>query len=450
MFPENKIYCGDNLEIMRGMPDESIDLIYLDPPFFSNKEKETIWGDGTEMRSYGDTNISYDDRLGRELTAEECAYKERHSGGIAHYLGWMKDRLIEMHRILRPTGTIYLHIDWHASHYLKVEMDKIFGYNNFRDEIIWSFSKVGGTTKKFLKWHETIFRYSKTNVFTFNMDEVRESYSESLLESLKEDDGGKYYTRGLGTDPSVKRNKKTYINPKGKVPGDVWNICQYAAPKKERLGYPTQKPEALLERIIKVSSNQNDIILDPFCGCGTSLAVSDRLNRRYIGIDISPKACKVITTRRLQYSSSEIIGLPTNVNDLVEMKPHEFQQWVCDKMLAKNTSRSKHKPSGGDGGKDGIVRNNLITSGGYGGTPIQIKQSDGVGVNVIKNLFATMHDMKVKKGFVVALSFGSGAIEQVSIYKLEDSVDIKLIKAEDLCNIPNYNFHKKAIQKLEA
>ncbi len=126
--------------------------------------------------------------------------------------------------------------------------------------------------------------------------------------------------------------------------------------------------------------------------------------------------------------------------DLNKMSPHHFQEWVCNKMLAKNTSHSKEKPSGGDGGKDGVIQYDGRT-GKHNGAPLQVKQSDGVGVNVVKNLFATMHDMKKKTGFIVALSFGSGAVEQVAKYKLEDSVNIKLILAEDLLKVPYYDFN---------
>lgn len=418
----NKIYCGDNLQIMKELPENSVDLIYLDPPFFSQKHYEQIWGDKAEVRSFED----------------------RWSGGITHYTEWMVDRFKEMHRILKPTGSIYLHCDWHASHYLKCAMDDIFGITKFQDEIIWSFSKVGGTTKKYLKWHETIFRYSKSDDFTFNMDSVREPYSESLMNSIKKDEGGLYYTRGLGTDNSIKRIKKTYINPSGKVPGDVWNICQYAPSASERLGYPTQKPEALLERIIKASSNEGDIVFDPFCGCGTTVSVAKRLNRKFIGIDISPIACRLIA-KRVNYREFDIIGLPMTTDDLSKMSHNEFQQWVCDKMMAKNTSPNPHQHSGGDGGIDGIIQSNLFT-GKYAGSPIQVTQSESVGVNKIRNFYAVITtDMKKSKGFIIALSFGSGAVEQVAKYKKDHNVDIKLIKAEDLCNIQHYDYGVKVV-----
>ncbi len=449
----NKIYCGDNLEIMRTFPDEFVDLIYLDPPFFSGRNYEIIWGDKDEVRSFED----------------------RWEGGINHYVSWMVERLKEMHRILKSTGSIYLHCDWHASHYLKVEMDKIFK-NNFLTEIIWKRSNDVGAFKvrktSFPNSHDVILVYSKGNNFTFN--QIYKEYPENYIDKFNLDDNdgkGRYYWADLNKPSrgSINRLKlvnevkqresgkysyKRYFNRIGEgIPiSNIWDdiprlgtckVDKSGQPTTESLGYPTQKPEALLERIIKASSNENDLVCDPFAGCGTCLSVSKHLNRKFLGIDISPIACNLIATR-IGYNKMDIIGLPTTTEDLIKMKPHEFQQWVCDKMFAKNTSPSKDKASGGDGGKDGIVLHNSNT-GKYVGSPIQVKQSESIGVNVVKNLFATMHDMKVKKGFIVALSFGSGAVEQVAKYKLEDDIEIILIKAEDLCKPQHYDYDIRKI-----
>ena len=145
----NELWCGDNMEVLKNMPDESVDLIYIDPPFFSNRNYEIIWGNGAELRSFGD----------------------RWKGGIEHYVGWMAERLIELHRILKPTGTLYLHVDWHAVHYLKVEMDKIFGAENFQREIIWSNETSSGFKAQANNWirgHDNILFYSKSKKYTFN------------------------------------------------------------------------------------------------------------------------------------------------------------------------------------------------------------------------------------------------------------------------------------------
>lgn len=484
MFDTNKIYCGDNLQIMREFPDECIDLIYLDPPFFSGRNYEVIWND--EPRAFSDTAKHF--KKERPISDEENAYEERNSGGVNNYLLWMVDRLKEMHRILKPTGSIYLHCDWHASHYLKVEMDKIFGYNNFRNEIVWKRTHYSKTSQhqniKFSVLNDNILFYSKSGNYTFNFNSVKRILSkDELLEKYdKIDEIGRYRVGSLlrgasmGERPNLSYEYKGYVSDKygwrvskdrlieidnkgnlgwtknkkpfrkhrieednGEPISNIWDDIKRIN-QKESKGYPTQKPEALLERIIKASSNEGDWVLDPFCGCGTTVAVADRLKRRYIGIDISKKACDIIA-ERIHYQKRDIVGAEITKKDLLDMKPHEFQQWVCNKMLATNTSKSKTKPSGGDGGKDGIIKSNDLRTGKFGGCPIQVKQSENVGVNVVRNFYAIMTaDMKKDFGFIIGFSFGSGAIEQVAKYKLEHNKDIKLIIAEDLCIVKHYNY----------
>ena len=388
---DNKLYCGDNLKIMYGMPDESIDLIYLDPPFFSGKNYEVIWGDKAEIRSFDD----------------------RFEGGIMVYVEWMKDRLEEMYRILKPTGSIYLHVDHHAVHYLKVEMDKIFGMGNFRNNIVWCYSGGGASKSKFATKHDDILFYSKTDKYLFNTQ-----YTQYKNPNGKHS-GGKPYRE------------------EGKLMDDWWiDLPGVSSNAKERLGYPTQKPESLLKRIIKASSNPGDIVFDPFCGCGTSIAVAQRLKRSFIGIDISPIACEVIArSDRVRYPIDEIIGLPKTAEDIKKMEPHEFQNWVCQKMQAINTSPNSKTASGGDGGIDGVIQTPL-TNPKYHGAPIQVKHSKdknkGIGVNVVRNFFAAMHENNKKTGFIVGISFGSGAKELVAKYRNEGSVRIHLLTVEDI------------------
>jgi DNA modification methylase len=261
----NVIHCGDNLEIMRNMPDESVNLIYLDPPFFTNRHYEVIWGDDNETRSFDD----------------------RWEGGIEHYIGWMKERLVEMHRILAKDGSIYLHCDHHASHYLKIELDKIFGMKNFQNEIVWSY-KSGGVPKKFFaRKHDTILFYSKnSNKKVFNVQHDDRNPDE-LVEYPNIDERGHYqWWARPGSKSGGEEGKKIYFE-EGTIMRDVWEIPIINQMSKERLGYPTQKPESLLERILKASSNEGDIVFDPFAGCATTMAVAQKLGRRYIGIDIS-------------------------------------------------------------------------------------------------------------------------------------------------------------------
>ncbi len=192
---KNTLYCGDNLEILPTLEKESVDLIYIDPPFFSNRHYEIIWGDEAEIRSFED----------------------RWEGGIDVYIDWMKDRVIELHKVLKPTGSMYLHCDWHASHYLKVMMDDVFGANNFRNEIVWCYETGGIPKKDFSRKHDIIFRYTKSNKYIFNPNEVKEKRSDEVL-------------RRIATGrPSATRSTGQYRHP-----SDVWKIPAINAMAKER------------------------------------------------------------------------------------------------------------------------------------------------------------------------------------------------------------------------
>jgi DNA modification methylase len=262
----NKLILGDNLEVMKSMEDETIDLIYLDPPFFSNRNYEVIWGDDGEIRSFQD----------------------RWAGGMSHYIEWLKVRVREMHRILKKNGSIYLHCDYHANAYIRVEiLDKIFGDNNFVNEIVWCYMGPANSTKAFPQKHDTIYRYAKSNEFVFNKDDILIPYDESTLKRRTYSETKK---KGI---PFKGKDIEEYL--KGRLPFDWWDGIHSGGQMsaKERIGYPTQKPETLLERIIKASSNKGDIVLDPFVGGGTTIVVAEKLNRKWIGIDQSVQAVKV-------------------------------------------------------------------------------------------------------------------------------------------------------------
>ena len=393
---KNKLICGDNLEILATMDKESVDLIYIDPPFFSNRNYEIIWGDEAEIRSFED----------------------RWEGGINVYIDWMKQRVMELHRVLKPTGSFYLHCDWHAGHYLKVMMDDVFGYNNLRNEIVWCYRGAGYPKKDFGKRHDTIFRYSKTDDYMFNLDDVREEYAEATKERFKHYVGNVREGRDFGYQT---------LNPLGKQPDDWWQIQPIAPSAKERLGYPTQKPETLLERIIKASSNKGDVVLDAFCGCGTALAVAEKLGRYWIGVDISPSAIALIKNRLASIGVSEkdidIIGMPQRVDDLKGFKPYEFQYWAINEMHATPSPRKS-----GDMGIDGF---SFLEH-----HPIQVKQSEGIGRNVIDNFETAIKryyktQTKEMKGYIVAFSFGKGAYEEVARVKKE-GLEIKLVTVQDI------------------
>lgn len=385
----NLIYCDDNFNRLALLPSNSVDLIYLDPPFFSNQRYEVIWGDEAEVRSFED----------------------RWEGGIYHYVAWMKERVMEMHRILKSTGSIYLHCDWHASHYLKQMLDELFGANNFQNEIIWYYKGAGVSPKRWARRHDVILFYTKSKEWYFNPDLVRDEYAESTKERFSHYIGN---VRG-GHDFGQQE-----LNPKGKHPDDVWHIKIVAPSAKARLGYPTQKPEELLERIILASSAEGDIVLDPFAGCGTTLVVAQQLKRHWIGIDISPTACNLMNRRLVKVGAVNIkmVGMPTTVEDLKLLKPFEFQNWIVDRI---NGVQSNKKV--GDMGIDGWTW--MLHD------PIQIKQSEGIGREVVDKFEAAIQRAEKKRGFIIAFSFTKGSHEEVARVK-RSGLDIHLIKVEEV------------------
>jgi DNA modification methylase len=388
ILKKNRLVCGDNLVELPTMEKESVDLIYVDPPFFSNRNYEIIWGDEAEIRSFED----------------------RWEGGINVYVDWMKQRVMELYRVLKPTGSFYLHCDWHAGHYLKVMCDEVFGKNNFQNEIVWFYRTGGASKKRWSRKHDTIFFYSKSDKWIFHADKIRSYQSHKYGYQM----------------PAYEIDNETGKQYSWVYPRDVWEITMGTG-TGERWGYPTQKPEGLLERIITASSNEEGIVLDAFCGCGTALAVAHKLKRRWIGIDISPSAIALIKNRLANLGIAEtdidIIGMPKSVNDLKKFKHYEFQYWVVNELHGEPSSKKT-----GDMGIDGFSLFNHY--------PIQVKQQDGVGRNVIDNFETALRryykvPRKVIQGYVVALSFTKGAYEEVARVKKE-GVDINLITAQDI------------------
>ena len=388
----NVIYEGDNLEILSKFPNESVNLIYADPPFFSNQQYEKIWGDKAEIRSFED----------------------RWKGGIEHYISWMEPRLRECFRVLKKDGLICLHCDWHAGHYLKIMMDKIFGENNFRNEIIWHYRTGNLSDKQLQRKHDIILVYSKSNKWTYNPIEIKEYYSQIY---------------GQGFKPSFKGRKSgkdEFGEYRISFVDDVWDISAVFTLSKEHLGYPTQKPLKLLDRIIYMFSNEGDIVLDPFCGCGTTIVASHKLKRKWIGIDISPTACKLMKKRlRQSYTvNAQIIRGNVDINYVKKLEPFEFQNWVVVDKFLGTISKTKS----GDMGIDGLTPQIL------GGYPIQVKQSEGVGRNVVDNFKSAIERVKKDKGYIVAFSFGKGAYEEVARVKNQEGITIILRTIEDLLN----------------
>jgi len=279
------LYLGDCLDVLQEIPDKSIQLIYIDPPFGCDRDKHF----GMPKWKSTEEHYQFCDQLGLSIIRKIDKKGKRSNYGIAHYLYWIYPRLVQMHRVLAETGSIYVHLDYRMVHYVKLMMDEIFGKGNFRNEIIWYYPDTPGRTERdFNRKHDVILSYSKTDQFIFNDMLVREEILPESKERYKTPRilGGREYIGG----------KSAKI---GKVPENVWRIPAVKGNSIEAQNYPTQKPEKLLERIILASSNEGDIVADFFCGSGTTLAVAEKLNRYWIGVDIYPKAIQ-ITAQRLK------------------------------------------------------------------------------------------------------------------------------------------------------
>ena len=288
------MWTGDNLPILRGMDSESVDLIYLDPPFNSNRDYSAPIGSEAAGAAFKDTWTLEDvDEAWHGEVAEQNpavysiigAAREAHGKGMKSYLIMMAVRLLEMRRILKPTGSIYLHCDPTASHYLKLLMDAVLGAANFKNEVVWHYRRWTGKAKRFQRLHDLILFYTKAKKHSFNV--LYEPYTPKSFERKQH-----YHTRIKGDDIYV-----TSVDERGVRAGDVWPIAVLNSQAKERVGYPTQKPLALLDRIIKASSNEGDMILDPFAGCATACVAAERLDRQWVGIDISKKAADLVQVR---------------------------------------------------------------------------------------------------------------------------------------------------------
>ena len=296
------MWTGDNLDIMRGMNSESVDLIYLDPPFNSNRTYSAPIGSEAAGAAFKDTWTLDDIDLawhGEIAEQSSAVYAVIDTAGISHgkgmksYLIMMSIRLLEMRRILKDTGSIYLHCDPTAGHYLKTLLDAVFGQGNFRNEIVWCYTGPGSPKmRQFNRKHDTIFWYAKSDEWCFNSEDVRVGHHDKTKDNFK--DG----LRGSGFVA------ETYdLSKKGKVPETWWlqqkgnGMAIAARQKNQYVGFPTQKPLALLERIVKASSNEGDMVLDPFAGCATACVAAERLNRQWVGIDISEKAADLVQVR---------------------------------------------------------------------------------------------------------------------------------------------------------
>ncbi|MHB0922668.1 MAG: DNA methyltransferase [Bellilinea sp.] len=363
----NTLYYGDNLEVLRQyIKDESVDLIYLDPPFNSNANYNVLFAEQDGSRAAAQIQAFQDTWQWDQAAAEAFEETVIHGGKVADalrafqillgnsnmlaYLAMMAPRLVELHRVLKPTGSLFLHCDPTASHYLKVLLDIIFQTQGFRNEIIWHYQRWPAKQKNFQRMHDVIFFYSKkyqANVFNL----LLEPLSPGTQKRWK---GKKSKVEFDGEIRLV--TKMTDENSPGRPMDDVWDIPVINSQAHERLGYPTQKPQALLERIIQASTNSGDVVLDPFCGCGTSVAAAQKLGRQWIGIDITHLAIGLIKTRlrdsfgdALQF---EVIGEPVSLSGaqaLAQDDPFQFQSWALSLVGARLAETKKGADHGIDG-----------------------------------------------------------------------------------------------------
>lgn len=445
---ENTLYYGDNLEILRRhIKNETIDLIYLDPPFNSKANYNMIYTEPSGNKSDSQAQAFSDFWHWDEQAQRTYEYLTDSSnnipasiieliqayhnflgtarnpkGDVDAYIVMMTIRLLELYRVLRPTGSIYLHCDPTASHYLKLVLDSIFGENNFRNEIIWH--KRGGihnVEKYFPRHHDTIFFYTKSEKYTFNPLKGDPTESSTYPRWIKYSrDGGKTvlykdfpktdkvkfgrllttFRNEYGRDP---RPDDVFFEFEGSSIDSVWSdLPDIYRGQAEKLGYPTQKPLALLERIVSASSNKGDLVLDPFCGCGTAIDASEKLDRRWIGIDITHLAISVIKRRlmdRYRNVEFEVIGEPKDiagVRQLIEddNTRYQFQWWAVGKVGGMPINNKKGK----DQGRDGIISFNSL----IGAIKVIISvKSGGTGSKDIRDLKGTMEREKAKFGLLL-------------------------------------------------
>ncbi len=444
------IYSGDCLKMLKEIPDESVDLIYIDPPFNSNRNYEVFWGDAAEKRAFNDR-----------------------FGDADAYIQYMRPRVIELYRVLKKTGSFYYHCDWHASHYVKIMLDQVFGFNNFLSEIVWCYRERGISKVYWNRKHDTIFFYAKSgDEHTFNANEVLEPYSEEYLKKFKyKDEKGLYQIRGRniqgspiqradGLIPTAEKKypELTYRQymQEGMLPLDWWIIPLLNKSAKERLGYPTQKPLTLLEKIVRASSNKGDVVLDAFCGCGTTLIAAEKLKRKWIGIDISPTACRVMAQRLWDVFKLEegkdftLMDIRKTEEELMQWPHFEFQNWAVI-ALGQLTDMSgiPNKIKSGDFGIDGklypidFAKTKKAGEDLFGDIdkyyPVQVKQKEKASRPDMDSFETAIRRDGRHKGYFVAFGYTDDAMKEIKRLDKEGEIEIIPISVKDLLRLEGLN-----------
>lgn len=430
---KNKLYYGDNLETPRKyIRDETVDLCYIDPPFNSKRNYNQIYNnigreDKAQARAFIDT-WTWDDEAVKgfeQITSNYNGVFTKQSieliiglekilgkGDLLAYLISMTLRIAEIFRVLKLTGSFYLHCDPTASHYLKLVIDAIFCAKggDFRNEIIWHYRRWTGRANKFQGLHDVIFFYTRTNQYTFNVQYI--DYTEG---SRGRKEQGILHRFKRGEEPILVSNGT--VDEKGVRDNDVWQIPFIAPSAKERLGYPTQKPEELLEKIIKASSNEGDIVLDAYCGCGTTIAVAEGLKRKWIGMDITYQSISLVLKRIEEHFTKAIIdnisinGIPRDIESAVALANKkddrtrkEFEKWAI--LTFSNNRASINEKKGGDKGIDGISfvpdsdkENEQITRE----VLFSVKSNETLTPSVIRDLNGTIERDGAAMGYLITL-----------------------------------------------
>lgn len=496
MIQTQLIYCGDNLQKLRELPDECIDLIYIDPPFNSNRNYEVFWGDAKEKRAF-------EDRF----------------GAVEHYIHWMRPRIMELYRVLRKTGSFYYHCDIHANAYIRIMLDQVFGFNMCRNEIVWKRTSAHSGAKRYGPVHDVIYFYTKSDTYTWN--DCYQPYDEEYAATFFEmrDPDGKRWKRGDLTGPGI-RSGDSGLPWRGVDPtarGRHWQPASYLYDKfrtltgeelgqypllerldrldklglihwplkhegmprykcyledmpgiplqsvwtdirpihnlaQERLGFPTQKPLPLLERILRSSSNEGDVVLDAFCGCGTSLHAAQILKRRWIGIDISPTACRVMAQRLV--SECKLIegrdfwvrDLPKTAAELRKYPPFEFENWAVNALntVLVNGHAIANRAQVGDMGIDGriypatMAKEKKVGFDLFGESdrwfPVQVKQKDKAGRPDIDSFETAMQRQGRDRGFFISFDFTRDAHQEIARAKREMNLFIVPITVDEILN----------------
>lgn len=471
---KNRLYYGDNLEVLRKLPGSSVDLVYLDPPFNSARNYNVIFsrhgesehGAGAQIQAFEDTwawtqatNEQFDEyvggglpfRVAEALTAFRTLVGE--NDALA-YLVNMAPRLVELHRVLSDTGSLWLHCDPTMSHYLKILLDAIFDPRTFRNELIWQRTTAKGyQTRKLAANHDVILVYGKTEKTTWNAEEAFIPYDEDDLDektlgkfSHFDPDGRRYRLDNLTgpndprpnltyevmgvtrrwrwsrermeqaieegivvqTKPGAVPQRKSYLDERsGRPLADVWtDIPPLNSQAAERLGYPTQKPLALLERILRLATNPGDIVLDPFCGCGTTVDAAQKLGRSWIGIDITYIAIDLIVKRLTHtfgkdvLATIDIAGIPRDVGGaqaLFDRNPFDFERWAVSQINAQPNEKQV-----GDRGIDGVARFMLDgTVKNLGRILVSVKGGRQLNPAMVRDLEGTITAQKAEMGILI-------------------------------------------------